>query len=250
MTRSNRHGFCFVCAIIAVVVPFRGCTTPQPALTLPGPELRVSATVEDTPVPQPLATHEIVMPEPPDMREAPITGPAKALRLDIIPRARWTTTRPRPVALYAMGVGRAITVHHDAVPLTATDSSSSRQRLQSIRRDHVQANGWADIGYHFAVDRAGRIWEARPLLYQGAHVRQHNPGNIGIVLMGDFESQAPTFAQIASLEALIKALRSQFDIPLSAVATHREWPGAATTCPGQQLQTIMNAARVGGRFGR
>ena len=30
-----------------------------------------------------------------------------------------------------------------------------------------------DVGYHYAVDRAGRVWECRPLTWQGAHVRNH-----------------------------------------------------------------------------
>ncbi|MCA9296324.1 MAG: N-acetylmuramoyl-L-alanine amidase [Phycisphaerales bacterium] len=232
---------------MAVLLPGRGCTSSPDIATLPQPDFsRHQAAASDNAF-EPLARLE------PDLTPiVPTTVPPRAdampLNINIIPRSRWTSSRPKQVSLYPMGVGRAITIHHDAIPLNAADEGASRRRLQSIRRTHVQDNGWSDIGYHFAVDRAGRIWEARPLLYQGAHVKNRNPGNIGIVLLGDFETQSPTLAQVNAMTSLVRALRSKFNIPLSAVATHREWPGASTDCPGRRLQAIIDTARSDGSF--
>jgi hypothetical protein len=35
----------------------------------------------------------------------------------------------------------------------------------------------ADIGYHYTIDPTGRIWEGRPVQYQGAHVKMNNEHN-------------------------------------------------------------------------
>jgi len=35
-----------------------------------------------------------------------------------------------------------------------------------IQRDHMDAKGWGDIGYHFRIDPSGRVLEGRELLWQ------------------------------------------------------------------------------------
>ena len=87
---------------------------------------------------------------------------------------------------------RYITVHHDAHYSDITDYTSVAQRLEAIRRYHRETREWGDIGYHYAVDRAGRVWETRPIDWQGAHVRDHNEGNIGVMALGNFDEQPPT----------------------------------------------------------
>jgi hypothetical protein len=232
---------------MAVLLPSRGCTSSTDIAMLPQPDFSYRQAPSSGGQFEPLARIEPDI-APIASAAVPPRGDAMPLNINVIPRSRWTTARPKQMSLYPMGVGRAITIHHDAIPLTAVDEGSSRRRIQSIRRTHVQDNGWSDIGYHFAVDRAGRIWEARPLLYQGAHVKNQNPGNIGIVLLGDFESQTPSFAQVKAMNSLVRALRRTFNIPLGAVVTHREWPGASTECPGRRLQGIINASRSAGSF--
>ena len=57
-------------------------------------------------------------------------------------------------------------------------------KVTEVKRWHVQDNGWADIGYHYLVDRGGAIATGRPLGKVGAHVRGRNTGSIGIALIG------------------------------------------------------------------
>ena len=47
----------------------------------------------------------------------------------------------------------------------------------------------ADIGYHFGIDKDGVIYEGRSIDVKGAHVDKANTGKIGIVLLGDFDSE-------------------------------------------------------------
>ena len=141
---------------------------------------------------------------------------------------------------------RSITVHHDGMDtFYETQPRAVAARIELIRQRH-RARGWGDIGYHFVVDRAGRVWEARPLRYQGAHVRDHNPGNIGVVVLGNFDLQSPSSTQLEALRRHVAALIQAYNVPISRVHTHQEW--AATACPGRGLQHFMDAVRNDGRL--
>lgn len=137
---------------------------------------------------------------------------------------------------------RHITVHHDGMAaFAASDAVSTAQRIDAIRKAH-RNNGWGDIGYHYIIDRAGRVWEGRPLSYQGAHVKDYNEANIGVVVLGNFDEQGPTDIQCRALAAHLSALMSAYNVPLRSVKTHQEWP-SRTACPGRALQRYMNYAR-------
>lgn len=171
--------------------------------------------------------------------DLPSPAPAEPWRHLVIPRMQWASTRPDPSRMDPMAPIHAITLHHDGMqPSFSTDPPSVAAHIELIRQMH-RGKGWGDIGYHFVIDRAGRVWEARPIAYQGAHVKDHNEGNIGICVLGNFEEQAPTAAQVEAVRMWVSVLRQSYGIPAGQVYTHREWPGAATACPGAQLQGVV-----------
>ncbi|GJM19512.1 MAG: hypothetical protein DHS20C14_17250 [Phycisphaeraceae bacterium] len=163
-------------------------------------------------------------------------------------RSQWAKGGPKTwLADRMSGISR-ITVHHDGIhPAPSTDYGACAARLESIRRGHL-GHGWADIGYHYSIDPAGRIWEARPLDLQGAHVKNQNPHNLGIMLMGNFERTTPTMQAQASLRQLLAWNMGLYGVRISNVVTHREL--APTACPGRNLQSIMNGVRTGGSLAR
>lgn len=167
----------------------------------------------------------------------------------IIPRSKWTSSGPKRWLADPMSSVSRITVHHDAImPVPGGAYAESLRRLQLIRTGHLN-NGWADIGYHFAIDPNGRIWQARPLELQGAHVKDNNPNNLGIVVFGNYEQIRPTTASLQALDQMIAYGMQRFGIPLSRVYTHQEL--RPTACPGRNLQAQMNATRSkGGRLSR
>ena len=55
---------------------------------------------------------------------------------------------------------------------------------EHIRRWHVDDNSWSDIGYHWVIERDGKVQRGRHTQAQGAHVRGHNNESIGICLVG------------------------------------------------------------------
>lgn len=167
----------------------------------------------------------------------------------VIPRSEWTRTGVIRELINPMNGISHITIHHEAensVGLTRKDEVA--RRLEGIRRWHTGPhNHWADIGYHFVVDPVGRVWEARPLGWQGAHVKDHNEHNMGVMLMGNFNQHRPTGAQLATLDAFIPDQMRRYGVRISRVHTHQEL--MATECPGTYLQQYMNSTRSrGGRL--
>ncbi|MBS0188200.1 MAG: N-acetylmuramoyl-L-alanine amidase [Planctomycetes bacterium] len=181
---------------------------------------------------------------------APVAAPSSAsygLPSNVLPRSAWTNAGViRSLANPMNGVNK-ITVHHDAIPSqNIRTQRDAVARLNQVRASHLR-EGWADIGYHYVIDPQGRVWEARPLGYQGAHVKDKNEHNIGVMCMGNFEMQRPTPQQIAALDAFVATLMQRHKIPNSRVYTHQEL--GQTACPGRNLQNYMLATRSpGGRL--
>lgn len=182
-------------------------------------------------------------PRPVVARRAPIM-PSNISAVQVIDRQQWTRTQAITSHINAMrGINR-MTVHHEGwIPVHFDDQQSTAERLQKIHTVHVRDRGWADIGYHYIIDRAGRVWEGRDIRYQGAHVRNNNPHNIGIMVLGNFEKQQPSTAQVGALVATLKGMMQLYNIPVHRVKTHQELN--PTACPGRSLQARMNAIRSG-----
>ncbi len=164
----------------------------------------------------------------------------------VIPRSQWAKGDPIPSRMNRMRPIRRITVHHDGMSaFTQTSSRDAATRLETIRRSHLRRSPqpFGDIGYHFAVDPSGRVWQCRPLQWQGAHVARQNDGNLGIVLLGNYDKQRPNSAQQSALVAFIDSQMKRYRIGASQVLTHQEM--AATACPGRNLQAFMTSARRG-----
>ncbi|HVT83221.1 MAG TPA: peptidoglycan recognition family protein [Phycisphaerae bacterium] len=162
-----------------------------------------------------------------------------------MPRTDWTVARPDFGHIEAMNGINRITVHHTAGEIQTDAWRPTANELEGIREFHAGTRptdrNWADIAYHFAIDRAGRVWQARPLAYQGAHAKGHNQHNLGIVLLGNFAVQSPSAAQLTSLTLFVGFVRKLYAVPLANVFTHGEL--VDTECPGTLLQEFMDRGR-------
>lgn len=150
-------------------------------------------------------------------------------------RNEWTQIQPNPARLRPAQLNRytRITVHHAGMDVTtATAERAVIRCMDGIIGGHLRRN-FGDVGYHFLVDYAGRVWEGRSLYYWGAHVGGHNEHNIGIVLLGNFERQRPSRAQLASMEHLTHVIRHHYGIRRGRVYGHIDL--GQTLCPGKYL---------------
>ena len=161
-----------------------------------------------------------------------------------------------------------IIVHHTAGDTSAfTGIESAKAYLQEIYAYHTKK--WWDIWYNFIIDPYGNIYEGRAggdsVIW--AHDAWNNTPSVWISLMGNFDAQKPTDAQIKSLIALVTAVARKYHIdPLAKteyhiatstdpymksvtnyrLAGHRD--AGVTSCPGKnlyaQLPDIRNAVRA------
>lgn len=146
-----------------------------------------------------------------------------------------------------LGRPRMITVHHSGIPFTSTSLEETIEHIRMIRTSHMD-RGWFDIGYHFVIDPAGRVWVGRSLLEQGAHVKDLNVGNIGILVLGDFYDHALSDEADVSTSALLGRLCDAFQISSSRVFTHQEL--IPTGDPGPPLRECVESFRKNGWDGR
>lgn len=109
-----------------------------------------------------------------------------------------------------------------------------------IKLRHKLIRGWSDTGYHFiignkVVTQDGKVYKGRSTNYVGAHSFGYNKKSLGICLIGNFDSCAPSFKQYRSLIRLIILLKNEYNIPAKKVLGHRETPGCRKTCPGSLI---------------
>ncbi len=166
-----------------------------------------------------------------------------AAQLHALGRDQWARGRPLRNRLNAMHVIKRITVHHEGwtrVPFD--DFKSTAARLESIRNAHL-GRGFGDIGYHYIIDRKGRLWQGRDMRYQGAHVRDHNEHNLGVMVLGNFNRQSPTDEQYQTLRRTLVHFMKKNRVARAEVHTHQEL--GPTSCPGHVLQAHMVELRRG-----
>lgn len=219
------------------------CTTQQKvSMRLPSPIWPddVGGDAPDIAPPEVIATSSTR-----DGKLGPHVHPSSVCLFGAHPRSEWATESPSRTLMNKMLPVKHITVHHDGIPtlFTGSDAASTCARIEFVRRGH-RNKGWGDIGYHFIIDRSGAVWEGRPIAWQGAHVRDHNEGNVGILVMGNFEIQKPTSQQLASLDELVSKAKSHWRVKSSNLRSHREWEDAATSCPGRNLQSKWKSIRA------
>jgi hypothetical protein len=124
-----------------------------------------------------------------------------------------------------------IVVHHTAI------SNASVTEIQEL---HMDGRGFADIAYHFLIDSEGNIYEGREINIRGAHVQGFNTGSVGVVLLGNFNDEEPTKAQLNSLRNLVDYLRYTYEIRY--LAGHKDYPDQSpdgTECPGDNLYPLL-----------
>lgn len=133
-----------------------------------------------------------------------------------------------------------IIVHCTATPNNWWDGKKTSEKVAEVKLWHTRDRGWSDIGYHYLIDRDGTIARGRPMERDGAHVRGHNRGTVGISLFGGRDSTADgqfadnyTPEQEASLRSLIDDLQNGHP-SITKISGHNEY--AAKACPGFRVR--------------
>ncbi len=203
------------------------------------------------------------------------TAPATLCGVEYLSRAAWGADESKrfkngvensPAKYYPL---QTLTVHHTDTPNGDADPAAT---VRAIYEYHAITNDWGDIGYHFLIDEAGRIYEGRWSGDDGIpahdangnvvtafHTAGFNSGNLGVALLGTLNSQDATprarrsLALVLALAARTHGLDPQARVtftnpvngvtkPVDLISGHRDW--LATDCPGGTMYGTLPALRA------
>jgi N-acetylmuramoyl-L-alanine amidase len=153
-------------------------------------------------------------------------------------------------------------VHHTA---TANDATDWPAVVRTIWNFHAVTNGWRDVGYHYLIDPNGVMYEGRAggEKVAGIHFSCCNTGTLGIAMLGNYLTTAPSEAAVQSLQTLLATKCQQLGLdPLGAsfhastglklphIAGHLDANAskshhvcAGTHCPGETLYAMLPMIR-------
>ena len=115
-------------------------------------------------------------------------------------------------------------VHHSA---TTTGTP------QEYAKYHVESHGWPGIGYHFVIQKDGKIYQTNALETISYNVESYNAGTVGICLTGNFENETLQAPQKDALVWLLRDLVTQ--LGAKPILPHSAFK--ATKCPGDHINT-------------
>ncbi|MCJ0870929.1 peptidoglycan recognition protein [Streptomyces sp. AP-93] len=195
---------------------------------------------------------------------APYIGP----RPKIVTRLGWGADESlREKGFVYTNTVKAAFVHHTASGNNYACKDAPAV-LRSLYRYHVVSSGWRDIGYNFAVDKCGTVYEGRAggvaKAVLGAHTMGFNTDSMGVAVIGTFASTAPPKPAVDAVARLTAwklglfgadpraktTLRSGggnlytkgSNVRLNVISGHRD--GFATECPGRHLYTQLPPTRT------
>lgn len=153
-----------------------------------------------------------------------------------------------------------MTFHH-AAGFSATSREEGLAQLKAIQDLHQNVRGWSDIGYHFVVDRGGRLYQGRPFLDNsttleeiprfvlGAHAGGANTGNIGICLLGCYHPPEGAYCSdritTDSYDTYVQTfayLSENYGVDPARIRGHRDF--GSTACPGDNNYALLCSGPV------
>lgn len=129
---------------------------------------------------------------------------------------------------------RYVVIHHTG--------ASGEVGVRAIAGEHVHANGWPGIAYHYVVDVDGTIYRTQDLTTVSYHSRQFNPVSVAVALVGDLGTALPPAAQIEGTAALAARLLVDLGLRVEHVRGHREM--VSTPCPGETFLGVWKPRLV------
>lgn len=122
---------------------------------------------------------------------------------------------------------RTITLHHSATLQGCArlfDRDHHRRKMGGLFYHFVIGNGTKTPDGDLEV---GWRWKRQE--------KANRPNDIQICLVGNFDRQQVSEAQLTTLVNLVQVLRQQYSISISNIRRHKDIKGRHTDCPGKQF---------------
>ncbi|MGH7677129.1 MAG: N-acetylmuramoyl-L-alanine amidase [Gemmatimonadaceae bacterium] len=131
-----------------------------------------------------------------------------------------------------------VTLHHtgSAEPLRPEENPVAK--LRGLQSWGAAERNWWDVPYHYLLDLEGRIYAGRDWHYMGETNTTYDPGGHFLIsVIGNYERQEATPAQLNAIADLMAWAIKEFDLPLERIGGHYNY--ATTSCPGQHLRKFL-----------
>lgn len=172
--------------------------------------------------------------------------------MKLITRKSWGARSPK-VPLEHLASTQGVKVHYTgdhvdpAVAVKHGTHIMCIKLVRAIQADHMDVNGWNDIGYTALVCHHGYVFEGRGLHHlPAANGAGLNSGHYAVCgLVGNSGLVDPSDAMLKGIRDAIEWLRNQGDAG-NEIKGHRD--GYSTDCPGPKLYAWVKAGapRPGG----
>ena len=132
----------------------------------------------------------------------------------------------------------SITLHHEgsAKPLRPEDDPVAG--LRALQSWGERDRNWWDVPYHYLIDLDGHVYEGRDWHYMGETNTTYDPsGHLLISILGNYNLQEPTQAQLDAIARVMAWAVKKFDVPLDSIRGHYQY--AETDCPGKNLRKYL-----------
>ncbi len=159
-----------------------------------------------------------------------------ATKLQLVRRKQWGSKKPDYLKMEGDWDYTDIVIHHSG--------NSGEKDPSQIESKHMRK--WEDVGYHYLVKPDGAIYEGRHLAFKGSHVEKQNTHKIGVLVMGDFESNwwdsddDVSVGQRSAVRSIISTLKQAFPT-IVTLGGHKDYKD--TECPGDLLYAELGALR-------
>lgn len=131
-----------------------------------------------------------------------------------------------------------VTLHHTGDARTLEPEENPAVRLRNLQAWGARERNWWDVPYHFLMGLEGQVYEGRDFRFMGETNTAYNPeGHFLISIIGNYERQEPTRAQLESIADMMAWAVAEFDLPLERIGGHYDY--AQTGCPGQHLRKYL-----------
>ncbi|MEO5590126.1 MAG: N-acetylmuramoyl-L-alanine amidase [Gemmatimonadaceae bacterium] len=131
-----------------------------------------------------------------------------------------------------------VTLHHtgDAQPLRREDSPMAK--LRGLQAWGASDRNWWDVPYHFLLDLDGNVYEGRDWHFMGETNTAYDPGGHFLIsVIGNYDKQEPTPAQLKSIADMMAWALSEAHLPVDSIGGHYNY--AQTGCPGTNLKKYL-----------
>ncbi|WP_199553254.1 peptidoglycan-binding protein, partial [Streptomyces sp. N35] len=162
--------------------------------------------------------------------------------MQLISRAGWSARPPRNSHTKVTSTN-GVKVHYLGTRYSAADHGTCPGYMRKLQNEHMDANGWADFAYNYAVCEHGYVFEGRGLNAQNAangNTTLNRRHYAVLAFVGSSGHTTPTTAQVRGIKDAIAYLRAHG--AGQEIRGHRD--GYATACPGGPLYAMVKSGAL------